>query len=128
MKIVRFINDADEIRYGVLHSDERITYLDGDPLDTPVDTDRTATCVKMLAPLQPKSIVCIGLSVKKCRSRYVFFNRIKSFTVLVSIYNKIKADRFPPANSEYGCTKTWDSNDIKMYLKWRTKYPKNSKS
>lgn len=45
----------------------------------------------------------------------------------VSIYNKVKADRFPPSNSESGCAKTWDSQDIKMYLRWRIKYPKNSK-
>ncbi|MEC7567302.1 MAG: fumarylacetoacetate hydrolase family protein [Planctomycetota bacterium] len=65
MKIVRFINDADEIRFGVLHQDERVTYLDGDPLDTPADTGQAATCVKMLAPLQPRSIVCIGLNYRK---------------------------------------------------------------
>ena len=65
MKIVRFINDTDETRYGVLQADETVTYLTGCPFDGPSDTGERATVVKTLAPLKPKSIVCIGLNYRK---------------------------------------------------------------
>ncbi|MBA61435.1 MAG: 5-carboxymethyl-2-hydroxymuconate isomerase [Planctomycetaceae bacterium] len=65
MKIVRFINDTDETRYGVQHNDGSVTYLEGCPFDSPSDTGETATVSKLLAPIVPKSIVCIGLNYKK---------------------------------------------------------------
>ena len=65
MKIVRFINDTDEARYGVLQADDTVTYLAGCPFDGPTDTGERATVVKTLAPLKPKSIVCIGLNYRK---------------------------------------------------------------
>ena len=65
MKLVRFINDTDETKYGVQHDDDTVTYLEGCPFDGPTDSGETATVKKLLAPIVPKSIVCIGLNYKK---------------------------------------------------------------
>jgi len=65
MKLVRFINDADETKYGVQHDDGNVTYLEGCPFDSPTDSGESATVKKLLAPITPKSIVCIGLNYKK---------------------------------------------------------------
>ena len=65
MKLIRFINEADETKYGVQQEDGSVTYLEGCPFDSPTDTGETATVSKLLAPIAPKSIVCIGLNYKK---------------------------------------------------------------
>ena len=65
MKLVRFINDADETKYGVQHEDGNVTYLEGCPFDSPTDSGESAAVKKLLAPIAPKSIVCIGLNYKK---------------------------------------------------------------
>ena len=65
MKLVRFINDADETKYGVQHDDGSITNLDGCPFDSLTDTGEAALVKKLLAPIAPRSIVCIGLNYKK---------------------------------------------------------------
>ena len=41
------------------------TLFEGCLSDSPTDTGETATVSKLLVPLAPKSIVCIGLNYKK---------------------------------------------------------------
>ena len=65
MKIVRFLNSDNETQYGNQHEDGSITRLEGCIFGDPTDTGETANPAKMLAPLTPKAIVCIGLNYRK---------------------------------------------------------------
>ena len=75
MKIVRF-ESAGATHLGSLHADGRVTILEGDPLKQgdplkpaelfgPLrDTGTVATVDKLLAPIEPRDILCIGLNYK----------------------------------------------------------------
>ena len=69
MKIVRF-ESAGATRLGSLHADGRVTILEGDPLKPadlfgPLrDTGTVAKVDKLLAPIEPRDILCIGLNYK----------------------------------------------------------------
>jgi len=69
MKIVRF-ESAGATHLGCLHADDRVTLLTaagGGPADLfgPLhDTGTVATVDKLLAPLEPRDILCIGLNYK----------------------------------------------------------------
>jgi 2-keto-4-pentenoate hydratase/2-oxohepta-3-ene-1,7-dioic acid hydratase in catechol pathway len=90
MKIIRFLDENAQIQLGRQHDDGRATLLEGDlfgdlrdtgrPIeiawdglqsvesDRPKQTVRTevrATACKLLAPLAPTAILCIGLNYKK---------------------------------------------------------------
>ena len=56
MKLVRFINDAEETKYGVQHDNGSVTYLEGCPFDSPSDTGEAATVKKILAPITPNQL------------------------------------------------------------------------
>ena len=64
MKIVRFMSQGDE-HLGRLHDDGRVTFLDGDLFGPHADTGRPATIDKLLAPLEPRDILCIGLNYRR---------------------------------------------------------------
>jgi 2-keto-4-pentenoate hydratase/2-oxohepta-3-ene-1,7-dioic acid hydratase in catechol pathway len=64
MKIIRFL-DADGEHLGTLHDDGRVTVLEGTLFDDLHDTGRDATVTKVLAPLEPRDILCIGLNYRK---------------------------------------------------------------
>lgn len=63
MKIIRYRNEHDAIEYGLQHEDwtER---LDGDLLDGIKPSGEKATVVKILAPIVPAAILCIGLNYR----------------------------------------------------------------
>jgi hypothetical protein len=64
MKIVRF-DSAGATRLGSLHADGRVTLLEGDMFGPLRDTGAVAKVDKLLAPLEPRDILCIGLNYKK---------------------------------------------------------------
>ena len=60
MKIVRFIDSAGSTGYGVQHA-TGVTRIDGEFSDTGESVD----VKKLLAPVEPKAIPCIGLNYRK---------------------------------------------------------------
>jgi 2-keto-4-pentenoate hydratase/2-oxohepta-3-ene-1,7-dioic acid hydratase in catechol pathway len=63
MKIVRF-ESAGATHLGSLHTDDRVTILEGELFGPLRDTGTVATVDKLLAPLEPRDILCIGLNYK----------------------------------------------------------------
>jgi 2-keto-4-pentenoate hydratase/2-oxohepta-3-ene-1,7-dioic acid hydratase in catechol pathway len=65
VKIVRFQNPQGEIQFGNQRHDCTVTLLSGHPLTKLVDTHRPAEVIKLLAPIEPRDIICIGLNYRK---------------------------------------------------------------
>lgn len=68
MKIVRFEDSNGEIKYGASHGknvEEDVTLLSGDVFGTFKDTGEKATVSKLLSPVDPPAIYCIGLNYAK---------------------------------------------------------------
>ena len=65
MKIVRYQDSNADIFFGARHGDDSVTRLDGDVYSNPTDTGETADVVKLLAPIEPRDIICIGLNYRK---------------------------------------------------------------
>src|SRR4051794_19727035 len=65
MKIVRFLDPSGSIRFGRRHPDGSTTALAGDLFGDLRDTGEPATVAKLLAPLAPADILCIGLNYRK---------------------------------------------------------------
>ena len=66
MKIIRFLSAGRE-HLGRLHDDGHATLLEGDLFAAagPRDTGTTAQVDKLLAPVEPRDILCIGLNYKQ---------------------------------------------------------------
>jgi 2-keto-4-pentenoate hydratase/2-oxohepta-3-ene-1,7-dioic acid hydratase in catechol pathway len=64
VKIVRFLDPLDLIRFGVLHDDGGITLLEGEVFGEHRDSKTKADVKKLLAPIAPVSIPCIGLNYR----------------------------------------------------------------
>ncbi|MCC6494311.1 MAG: fumarylacetoacetate hydrolase family protein [Pirellulales bacterium] len=62
MKIVRFLDSAQAIRYGRLGEDGGVRLLEGQLYGPLKETDVAADVKKILAPVQPAAIYCIGLN------------------------------------------------------------------
>ena len=65
MKILRYINKNDQINYGILHDDEKITKIKGNIFNNFEDTGEITEANKILAPIVPSDIFCIGLNYRK---------------------------------------------------------------
>jgi 2-keto-4-pentenoate hydratase/2-oxohepta-3-ene-1,7-dioic acid hydratase in catechol pathway len=65
MKIIRFLNEASHPQYGVQHEDGSATILEGNLFGDVRDTGEPALVKKLLAPLQPVDILCIGLNYER---------------------------------------------------------------
>ena len=65
MRIVRFVDDADETQYGCQHEEGTITRIDGCIFGDYSDTGEATTVKKLLTPFQPQAVVCIGLNYRK---------------------------------------------------------------
>ena len=65
MKIVRFVDQNGAIQHGVQQDDGSTTLLAGDLFGDHHDTGEAASIEKLLAPLTPVDIVCIGLNYRK---------------------------------------------------------------
>jgi 2-keto-4-pentenoate hydratase/2-oxohepta-3-ene-1,7-dioic acid hydratase in catechol pathway len=65
MKIIRYQTSTGQIAYGRQHADGRTTQLTGDVFGELTDTGEGATISKLLAPIEPRDIICIGLNYRK---------------------------------------------------------------
>lgn len=65
MKIVRYETSTGEIQYGCPHEDGSVTRLEGDIYGTCSDSGETVAISKLLAPVEPRDILCIGLNYRK---------------------------------------------------------------
>ena len=65
MRIVRFIDDTGRERIGELTEGDRARRIEGDLLGSFVVTDETLSIRKLLAPVAPAAILCIGLNYRK---------------------------------------------------------------
>ena len=62
MRIIRFIDGAHRVCNGALHPDGSVTILEGPLFGVLADTGREAVVGKLLAPLVPTAILCVGLN------------------------------------------------------------------
>ena len=65
MKLVRFLDDYDDIQFGSQHDDGSTTLIEGDIFGEYRDTGTPATVSKLLAPATPADILCIGLNYRR---------------------------------------------------------------
>lgn len=65
MKIVRYQNLSGEIEYGSLDSSGNVFKLRGDIYQKPEVTTEPAQVAKLLAPIEPVGIQCIGLNYRR---------------------------------------------------------------
>lgn len=65
MRLIRFLDDHGTPVYGELRADGQAVVLAGDPFTQLVPTDRITTPGRLLAPVIPRQILCIGLNYRK---------------------------------------------------------------
>jgi 2-keto-4-pentenoate hydratase/2-oxohepta-3-ene-1,7-dioic acid hydratase in catechol pathway len=65
MKIVRYEDASGSIHYGCEHADGSRTRIEGCIFGSHTVTEETADVAKLLAPVQPIDILCIGLNYRK---------------------------------------------------------------
>lgn len=65
MKIIRYQTSSGGQEYGCQHSDGKVTRLEGDLFGEFTDTRQPAQVTKLLAPIEPRDIFCIGLNYRK---------------------------------------------------------------
>ena len=65
MRIVRFLDSAGKTNHGVQHPGGTVTLIDGDIFASFKDTGVKATVAKLLAPIVPSNILCIGLNYRR---------------------------------------------------------------
>lgn len=65
MKIIRFQDSNQAVQLGVQHDDGSATLLEGDLFGEHRDTGKKADVAKLLSPLVPTDVLCIGLNYRK---------------------------------------------------------------
>lgn len=65
MRIIRFIDEQGDIRLGEEPCGDRARILTGDLYGQPEPTEQTARVAKLLAPVEPCNIFCIGLNYRE---------------------------------------------------------------
>jgi len=65
MKIIRYEDNKGNINYAAQQSDGSALKLNGYIYSTPQITSERAVAAKLLAPIQPTSIICIGLNYRQ---------------------------------------------------------------
>jgi len=65
MKLIRFLDGSGAAQYGVRHTDGTTTRLVGDPFGVSSDSGQAVHVEKILAPIEPTAILCIGLNYRK---------------------------------------------------------------
>lgn len=109
MKIVRFLDDSDRERLGVMTSDHAARLVDGDIWANFTVTDETAVIKKLLAPIVARNILCIGLNYKqhaaetgaKIPEYPILF--MKSLGALQNPNDPIVIPRIEPLQVDYEC-------------------------
>lgn len=64
MKIIRYSDSSGQIHYAAQQADGSALVIDGDLFGNYSVTDRKADVAKLLAPVDPRAILCIGLNYK----------------------------------------------------------------
>ncbi|WP_216904477.1 fumarylacetoacetate hydrolase family protein [Synechococcus sp. CCY 9618] len=65
MKIVRYRDSLGAIHHACVHPAGRLERLEGDLFGDPVPSGQTADVAGILAPLDPRAILCIGLNYRR---------------------------------------------------------------
>jgi 2-keto-4-pentenoate hydratase/2-oxohepta-3-ene-1,7-dioic acid hydratase in catechol pathway len=65
MRIIRYLAQEGDIRFGAEQSDGRCFDIRGDIFRSFEVTDHEAKMVKLLAPIEPRVMLCIGLNYRK---------------------------------------------------------------
>ena len=65
MKIIRYQNQQGEVGYAAQQPDGSALKMAGDIFNSPKITTEKVEAAKLLAPVQPTSIICIGLNYRK---------------------------------------------------------------
>ena len=65
MRIIRYLDLGDHVKYAVEHPDGHLTELEGDILWGVRSLDRPAEVRKILAPIAPSQILGIGLNYRR---------------------------------------------------------------
>tara|TARA_R110002095_G_scaffold156646_1_gene136041 strand:+ start:1823 stop:2629 length:807 start_codon:yes stop_codon:yes gene_type:complete len=65
MKMIRYQDSQGKIHYGKIHEDGQQTRLTGNPFDQLSDSGQATDVVKLLAPVDPRDVICIGLNYRK---------------------------------------------------------------
>jgi len=65
MRIIRIIDENGYTRFGHDYYDGAATLLEGDMFSRPQDTGKREKVRKLLAPVQPPAILCIGLNYRQ---------------------------------------------------------------
>lgn len=64
MKLIRYQDSQGRIRYGCLHGNGSASQIEGDVFGEYRDTGTPATVAKLLAPIVPTDVFCIGLNYR----------------------------------------------------------------
>ena len=65
MKIIRYLNQQGEAGFAAQQADGSALKIAGDIYNSPQTTTEPADVAKLLAPIQPSSIICIGLNYRR---------------------------------------------------------------
>jgi len=65
MKILRFRDTSGHVHLGAQHANGNVTLVEGELLGKHHDTGKPAQVHELLAPLEPRDIICIGLNYRK---------------------------------------------------------------
>lgn len=65
MRIVRFLDENGVLRHGNAMAQDRCNLLEGDPFSGLRETGRQVAIKKLLPPVQPPAIFCIGLNYRE---------------------------------------------------------------
>ena len=65
MKIIRYQDPRGEIHFASVQADGSKLRIDGSPLGRWTQTSEPAQVTKLLAPIEPRDILCIGLNYRK---------------------------------------------------------------
>jgi 2-keto-4-pentenoate hydratase/2-oxohepta-3-ene-1,7-dioic acid hydratase in catechol pathway len=65
MKIIRYSDKHHAIHYAIQHADGRFERLDGCVFEHPTPSGEVADVAKLLAPINPVAIYCIGLNYRR---------------------------------------------------------------
>ncbi len=64
MQIIRFITQEDQLKFGCGYDGHTASILEGDIFSEVVDTGQRTAIKKLLTPIQPTAIFCIGLNYR----------------------------------------------------------------
>ena len=65
MKIVRFLDGSNKERYGEWVSEDTARVIEGDLFGEYSVTEETAEIARLLAPVTPRTALCIGLNYRQ---------------------------------------------------------------